>query len=393
MKRYRVAYYLSMTFLLIAGLGTGIWLFYFLLTTMILLLLVALTLNLWTFFSFSCKQKLSTARVVKGGSCTLNLTICNNKPFSIVRMHAVVETASPESPSRLHVNLAPKSNAVYDIAIGCAHRGVYEVGLSTIELTDIFGILRMRFDLRRLPQHKMRQLVVYPRLLQIAASPALMSEGAKQEGVGMQRLTEDGESFYDTRQYRFGDPLKRVHRIISARKRELHVKRYDIPAETSAVVAMDTRENGLVGEDRLRYNDIVCECAAALAHYLLRSGYSATLIGSEISEAVVEGKGVQDFPKLYDYLAVMPFDADADIAAALCHDAGRAQDLRVVYVISSRMDQAFTETLSALGQSADYVKLVVPVLNGGAAHSFSGVSIAGVSVSVVTSVEELSFHM
>jgi len=387
MKRYRVGYYLSMIFLLLAGLGTGIWLFYFLLTILMLLLLAALVLNLWTYFSFSCKQKLSQTSIVKDGSCTLKVSVCSNKPFPFIQMCATVETLSPDNPARLTINLAPNNTSDYDIPISCPHRGMYEVGLTIIEVTDIFGILSMRFDLRLLPHYQMQHLIVYPRLLQTSAPPTGISDGAKQEGIGVQRLTEDGESFSDTRQYRFGDPLKRVHKIISARKRELYVKRYDIPEETTAILAIDTRKNGLAGEDRLNYNDIACECAAAVTHYLLRSGYAARLIGAEASEPAVEGKSIHDFQKLYDHLAVMQFDTDADIAAQLSDEIGKAPNPRMVYVISSRNDKALIEALAMLAQSADYVKLIVPVLSDGA----ESISIPGVSVSSVASAADISF--
>jgi len=390
MKRFRVGYYLSMTLLLVAGLGSGRWEFYFLFTTLALLVCFAFAMNLWTIFTFSYSQELSDTSVVKGDSPVLKISIFNNKPFAFAAMCVAVQMPPPTRWTHFSVNLDPGASACYDIPMQCGYRGVYNVGPAALEVSDVFGLLSFRYDLRRLPHYKQEQIIVYPRLLRLVALSSPTHNWAEYKGSGVQRLTQDGESFSDTRKYRFGDPFKRVHRIISARKRQLFVKRYDLPMETAAIIAIDTCENGLEGEDALRYSDIACECGAALAHYCLQAGYFTTLISSDTEQPTVEGRGMPDFPKFYDYLAVMKFGAGGDVGTTLSFSARAHRNHKIVYVISSRADQALTDVISALAQAGCQVRVFVPQAGDGGEVRGTGISISGVTVSSVAGADDIS---
>ena len=389
-KRLRIGYYISMAILLIAGLGSGRWEFYFLFTILALLVIFTLVLNLWTIFSFSYSQELSASSVVKGASPVLKISVLNNKPFAFVMLRAIVQTPPPGQWADFIVNLDPGAKMYCEIPVHCKYRGVYDVGLAVLETSDVFGLLRIRFDLRRLPRHRQEQITVYPRLLQIPVPRSPMQSSAAHKGSGSQRLTQDGESFSDTRKYLFGDPFKRVHRIISARKRQLFVKRYDLPMETGAIIAIDSRENGLAGEDALRYSDIACECAAAIAHHCLGAGYLTTLIGLDTNQPVIEGSSSRDFSGFYYRLAVMKFGTGDDIAAALRFNTGTLPGSKMVYVISSREDKALADCLSALASAGNQVRMILPLVGERAENRRAGGSIPGVAVSAITGAEDIA---
>ena len=377
-----------MLILLTAGLGTGRWEFYFILTILILVVGYAFFLNVWTIMSFSYVQDLQAKSTVKGGAPILRVGIYNDKPFPFTMMKIIVQTPMPGERVELSFNLDPNSNIYYDIPMRCAYRGVYDVGMTILEVNDVFGLLRMRFDLRRLPYYRQRQLIVYPRLLQLPFLPAGMRD-AKYEGGGAQHVTEDGESFSDTRQYHFGDPFKRVHRILSMRKRQLFVKRYDVPMETAAIVALDTRDNGLEGEDSLRYADIACECATAIADYCLRAGYVVELMGSDENTPTVQGKSSRDFSKLYDHLAVISFGGAGDISASIRGGTRRHPNLKAVYVIAPGGTPELSETFSTLIQAGCNVKLLIPKVED-SIGSYQSKTTLGVSEAFLTSADDIA---
>ena len=359
MKRIRIPYYSSMLILLLAGLATGRREYFFVLCIMLLVICYAAALNIWTFLSFSFVQELSHDTVVNGAAPVFRVGIYNDKPFPFTMMKIVVQTPSPSERVELLFNLEPNSNIYYDIPLKCAYRGVYDIGMTTIEINDAFGLLRMRFDLRSLPYYRHKKLIIYPRLVQLPYLPAQLRD-AKYTGGGAQRISEEGESFSDTRQYRFGDPFKRVHRTLSMRRRELFVKRYDVPMETAAIIALDTAANEYEGEQLLHYADIASECAAAIAHYSLRAGYVVSLTSADESRPAVEGKSSLDFPGLYDELAVVPFNAVGDICATLLGETQKHTNLRTVYIITTRRDQPILDTLRRISQSGCSVKYLSP---------------------------------
>ncbi|MCL2068439.1 MAG: DUF58 domain-containing protein [Oscillospiraceae bacterium] len=393
MKRFRFCYYLSIILLLLAGLGTGRREYYFMLTVMLLVVGYAFLLNIWTIVSFSYIQELNMQSCVKGNSAMLKIGIYNDKPFPFTMMKVIVEMPPPAQRAELSFNLDPNSHIYYDIPIHCAYRGVYDIGMTVLEVNDVFGLLKIRFDLRHLPYYRQRSLVVYPRLLQLAHLPAAMRD-AKYSGGGTQQVSEDGESFSDTRQYRFGDPFKRVHRILSARKRQLFVKRYDVPMETAAIIAVDTRDPGLEGELALRYADIACECAAAITHYCLRTGYVVDLVSSDEKDPVAAGRSPRDFSKIYDRLAIMPFNSkDGDICAAVHADMRRHPNLKAVYIITSRPAVQIAEELSMLINAGCAVKCLAPVCGGAddrCPANFVSMPAPGVTEAVITSADDIA---
>ena len=359
MKRVRVLYYLSMLVLLLAGLATGRREYFFVLCIMFLVICYAAVLNIWTFLSFSFVQELSDNSVVNGASPVFKIGIYNDKPFPFTMMKIAVQTPLPTEYVELSFNLDPQSNIHYDITLNCVYRGVYDVGMTTIEINDVFGLLCMRFDLRMLPYYRHKKLTIYPRLVQLPYLPAQICD-AKYAGGGVQQISEEGESFSDTRQYRFGDPFKRVHRTLSMRKRELFVKRYDVPMETSAIIVLDTAVNCYEGEKLLHFADLACECATAIAYYSLRAGYVVALTGAAENRAIVDGKSSSDFAKLYDELAVIPFDVEGDICNTLRREINKHPNLKAVYVITSRRDPAIIDVLRSMSQTGCAVKCIVP---------------------------------
>ncbi|MCL2220753.1 MAG: DUF58 domain-containing protein [Oscillospiraceae bacterium] len=351
-----------MFLLLVAGLGTGRWEFYFLFTTLFFLTAVALGLSLWTFYSFSCLYELGDVSAEKGDIATLKIHVTNNAPFPLSSIRAAVQTVLPYDTEELIINIPPRDMVCYEVSMTCKYRGMYEVGITTLEVVDMFGILHMRFDLRRLPNYRLKKLVVYPRVLQLDSTGISASDGTMLEGVSAQHQSDGGEEYYDTRLYRFGDAFKRIHRILSVRKRELHVKRYDIPMEASAIIFIDTCESGFEGEDALRYNDIACECAVAAVNHCLLSGHIVTLVSSDESESIIEGKSPNDLQKIIDYLAVIEFDAQGDINLALRYYFESHANFSTFYVITSRKDKQISDTLSAISQSGRQILLFAPSL-------------------------------
>jgi uncharacterized protein (DUF58 family) len=325
---------------------------------MMIVLVCALALNLWTIFSFSYVQELTQSAAIKGGTARLKLGIYNDKPFPFTRMRVRVDPVVRSEQFLLDFNLSPKSHIRFDIPLHCAYRGLHEVGMTTLEAGDIFGLLRIPFDMRRLAYYRMRTQKVFPRLVTLPYLSAQTFD-AKFSGGGLQRLSEEGETYADLRRYRPGDPLKRVHKSVSARRRELYVKSYDVPMETAVIVAIDTAADLGQGENALYLADLACECAAALVGYSLRMGYMVDMLEANPARPIHQGKGQPDFPRLYVALAVMPFEREGDLPLRLDVESRRSPDLRAVYVLTTGAADRYGGVLSRLAKEGISVKLLL----------------------------------
>jgi len=354
MKRMKITWYTLMAFFLFAGLFSGRREFFLLFFIMLFVALYALALNIWTALSFSYVQELSLSSAVKGASPSLKIGIYNDKPFPFTLMKILVETVMPDKRYELRFNLSPQSNIYFTVPVICPYRGVYSVGMTALEINDIFGLVGTRLDMRNLSYYRQRSLKILPRVVELPFLPA-RSPDAKYSGSGPLRVSEDGESYSDLRRYRPGDPLKRVHRPVSARLRELYVKSYDIPLETAVLVTVDTDMDTGAGEGARYLADMACECAAAIAAISLRSGFTVEMTGADYTRPLRRGRRQDDLHALCDTLAVLPFGNGGDLNKALELAASRAGGLKAAYVISTAGPAAYAGTLLRLQREGCHV--------------------------------------
>jgi uncharacterized protein (DUF58 family) len=189
------------------------------------------------------------------------------------------------------------------------YRGVYPVGITTMRITDVFGLLPMRFDMRKLHFYRQPELTVYPRA---EAPSALYAEVADEKLFGEQYLlsAESGSSITGARAYRPGDPLKQIHWKKSAAHGELYVKQYEQPIREDLTILLDNCAHGAAGEAALAAADTVCEAAACITLHCLgrnRSAYLRALCDSRGVHMGEDAVNTADFDKIRRWLALLPF--------------------------------------------------------------------------------------
>ncbi len=312
MKLLRSVFYLLMPVFLFAGLYTGMRIWYILLISQILLVLVILALNQWTVRTFSYTQTLDQTSGVKGGETALHLSIRNEKPFPLSMMRVDVEMAAPSENTQVSFSLLPFTGREFDFRVSMPYRGVYPVGITTMRITDVFGLLPMRFDMRKLHFYRQPELTVYPRA---EAPSALYAEVADEKLFGEQYLlsAESGSSITGARAYRPGDPLKQIHWKKSAAHGELYVKQYEQPIREDLTILLDNCAHGAAGEAALAAADTVCEAAACITLHCLSRNRSASLRALCDTRGIHSGEealNMADFEKIRRWLALLPFTGD-----------------------------------------------------------------------------------
>ncbi len=309
MKILRLLFYLLMPVFLFAGLYTGLRLWYILLISQLLMLLVILALNQWTLRTFAYTQTLEDSAAVKGSETVLHLSIRNEKPFPLSLMQVDVEMASPGENTGVSFSLLPFAGKEFDFRVAMPYRGVYPIGITTMRITDVFGLLPMRFDMRKLPFYRQPELTVYPRA---EAPSALSAEAADEKLFGDRYLlfSESGSSVSGARAYRPGDPLKQIHWKKSAERGELFVRQYEQPARENVTLFIDNLAHA-AGEEALARADTVCEAAACITLHCLAKNRSALLLAMGDTRGIhasEEAWNTADFERVRRWLALLPFD-------------------------------------------------------------------------------------
>ncbi len=377
MKALKIIWYSLIALLFFAGTMTGRREIFLLMFIMGFVALYSVILNWWTVFSFSYLQKLHNPACVKGDETALDVEIHNETPVPFAFMRIEVVPVTPLQKAHFSFSLLPNSKISFTIPVSCPYRGFFDVGIGRLEINDSFGLVKTYFNMLRLPYYSPCQLKIYPKLVKLSVLPARRSD-VKRLSSFRQQYSEQGDAYAGLRRYRPGDPLKRIHRAVSARQHELYVRTYDVPFETSVLILLDTSIK-CDNEDGLYLADFACECAAAIVHHNLRLGHRVVCGCSDSKNTVLTLETMRDFSQFYDKLAVMEFSEQDDFSKVL----GRipVSAMQIVYIISARGGSGLSPILKRF--NTENVKLIslILALNPLSFAIFTSFSIEGISSS------------
>ena len=222
------------------------------------------------------------------------------------------------------------------------HAGAYAAGPTVIGSGDPFGLFRLRKKL--------------PGQVELLVLPVAFPLNAQDPGPGMEdgRFTgltsEDPTSPEDTRPYAPGDPLKRVHWKLSARRRELTVRRFEMPSPPDTLILTDLRPPlpSLTGEEALRLKDAVLETAAAVARAQLANGSPVRLPFFDSASGEFCGDAPEQAGLLEELLALRRFDESGGPAEAVRAGLTGLGRTGAAAVISAELTPALVDACAEL---------------------------------------------
>ena len=155
-------------------------------------------------------------------------------------------------------------------------RGVASIGPLHIGITDPFGLARIEREVGT-----GHEIVVTPR---VTALDAALGSAASMDGVvhGLQRRTHPNSDELIAREYRYGDPLRRVNWAATARRGELMVREEEQRGDPEARILLDTTLSGRPRASGLRREhdegpnfgfELAIEIAASIGVHLLERGF------------------------------------------------------------------------------------------------------------------------
>lgn len=345
MKHWRLIYYCLAALWLLLGLGSGNRVFFVLFFAQVILSLLAVSMNIWAAVSFTYIQSLSSEKTLHGRPVHLKLNIHNEKFLPYPMMKIRLATPGYREQRELNFNLPAQSKLDFDLLLECPYRGEYQVGMTIIDFIDIFGIVRLPFDMRMLPYYRMKNLLVYPQLNQLDSLP-LPTLDSKAFSRFRFATEDQNEPFSTVRKYQRGDQRKHIHWKASIKAQTLMTRQYEEAAEPRILLILDLNHPVWSGESAWQAEDAFCEGAAALIHYLLRQDWLLHVksIGSQSDESF--GHGLADFQRYYHWLAQVPFSGEGVFADQLDRILSQHRDVKAILVITTQIDPSVYKTLS-----------------------------------------------
>ncbi len=336
MKAQRWVYYTVMAACLIGGMYTGLRIYYIVFFTQLLVVMAMIAINLWTFFSFSYKQELSDKVCVKGNETLLHLEIVNERPVPLSLIEVHVRVVSLHEDLNLTFSLAPFLGQTFQIPVHAPYRGRYSVGMTKMKITDIFGLITISFDMRRLSYYRMAELIVLPKA-QMPSSVSGDIADTKLFSAAYLRHAEQGDSVSGARLYHDGDALSRINWKKSAQLGKLFVKQYEYPEREHIMLLIDTGLYGLTGEEALVYADTVCESAACIALYSLSKNRAVSVKNSTGLVSSIKCESMSGFDELRRHLAILPFDQHSHLADTIQKSFAEAAKAQSLFILTHEL--------------------------------------------------------
>jgi uncharacterized protein (DUF58 family) len=272
----------------------------------------------------SYARGLSVHRAFVGEEIEVQFSIANRKalPLPWIEIRESVPEAMPArdvhaapsgAPGALYVtrstSLAWYERVSWRHRFLCARRGYFSFGPVRLRSGDIFGLFPSDREI-----HSRDRITVLPRLVELPALglPSERPFGETRSGL---RMFEDPSRIAGVRDYRPGDPLKRIDWKATARRQALQSRIYDPSSSLHLLVALNvsTLEYVWEGYDPVRLERAIT-VAGSVARWAEEERYAVGLVanstypGADRPISIAAGRDPDQLTHILEALAmVSPF--------------------------------------------------------------------------------------
>jgi len=311
-----------------------------------------------------CARRISVRRtapetVFEGDEIEVRISLRNDSRFPIF-FPRITETFAPEAHTLQNVvfpyRVGPGETMEEGYRATClVPRGMYSLGPLGVTIADPFGWFRVTRALG-----EPRRIKVYPTFQRFGPpertgdSQAFASRHISRVGLG------DSTEFFSVREYRVGDPLRRVHWPLTAHRGFPVVREYTRTARGDLCIFLDLYRYALIGFGRGSSLEQSVKIAAGLAARAIERGHSVRLFGRSAAEIRVGGERRMQ-PILDALVELRPSgDVPLDAYAAAAFREVLPGSIAVVMVSPYlRGSRAFEESLLRLRRGGSRVILAV----------------------------------
>jgi uncharacterized protein (DUF58 family) len=329
----------------------------------------------------SFTHRLAERRAFQGETVALSVTLENRKPlplpwyewrFGVIDGIEVTDEsmAAAAAPGMKWIvrrgALGWYQKHEWTFALRPRERGYHALAQSSLRSADLLGVFP-----RTLVQEEPDHLVVFPRVftMEELGLPADRPFGDRRGG---NRVFEDPLRFAGLREYRPGDPLRRIDWKATARTGDLQSRVYEPSATQQLYIAVniDTMLHPWEGYLRDELERIV-SVAASLAVWAAGARYSVGLLANgafpdaDRPIRLAPSRSSDQLTRLLEALAVIQPLTMGDLTAALQREAGRVPAGSTIVLVAALISPELAATLSRLQIDGNRV-FVIAVSDGAA---------------------------
>jgi len=347
-------WFLSITFIfLLGGLYTGERIFFIGFGVCISILFYSLITALWVMLDFTYTQSISPNKVTKGSKAMLQMEIHNDKLF--IFPYIKIYYQIPESKitgflKESSCSILPLQQHIIKEEIHCDIRGRFPLGITKVEISDLFGFFNFTLNLAAKSYYRPLYLDVWPRILHLDSLPIPQIDHEGSLNANMMD-TQEFSNISDIREYRFGDPLKKIHWKLSSKAQELLVKNYETDTQPEVVLFIETSHSKSKDIISYQIEDQIIECTTAIIYYLLSNWISIELVIYSNTRQGLRARSLQDFDRIYDFLAQLSFSSSFSMTDILRMEYHTLSSGTGVFLIVKNLSPQLFNTLFLIKDS------------------------------------------
>ena len=264
-----------------------------------------------TRYRLSCHRVLVPGRVPAGQQSSVRLRLENvsRLPTSVLFVEDALAYSLGARPRFVLDRVEAGGGREVSYPVRSDVRGRFRVGPLSVRLSDPFGMCELTRGFAAVDE-----LVVTP-VISPLPGIGLGGEWAGGGDTQSRAVASSGEDDASTREYRYGDDLRKVHWKSTARTGELMVRREEQPWQSRATVLLDTRLSAHVGAGPGSSFEWAVAAAASVGVHLARAGYTLRFVTDAGVDLQTPGKSSSE-SLLLDQLAVVEPARGGSIAQA-----------------------------------------------------------------------------
>jgi uncharacterized protein (DUF58 family) len=285
----------------------------------------------------------------RGSSVDVGLKLRNKSLVSCPKAQAELFISDlfgdMDALKKIPFTLAGKETVDFGFGLDMSHIGIYSVGISSVEVYDLFGVFKYHMPLSG------RFTAVVTPILRPMEELVITEEVLTEASTDTRTTAVGGTDYTGVREYVPGDPMKQIHWKLSAHSRDYLTKLQESSRQQEYAVILDFATEAQ--EDReimMDLHDCLIETALSLINALAERDVSYTLLYCDRGGSVVRTAqaGSENFPELIRTFSVITPEPDPSYpdGAEIMRLERKAQNRSTnVLLVTSRMTEELTQEL------------------------------------------------
>ncbi len=280
-------------------------------------------------------ERLNGRIFVKGECASYYLLIQNSSifytPYITINMYIEGQVICKNMKS-MRLSLGPLTTREFKYDLPLYYRGRYEIGVKSIEISDLLGLFSFRFS-----PAEPKSILVKPRI----TNQYSKSDSAARITEGMQASVykEIGnDELVNIREYEYGDSYRKIHWKLTSKLNKAMIKETKNELNNDAIFIINLDRHMLLDEPALLKEDCLIEEIISNLYYHLNLNIPIKLCYYKNEPLSIKAATYHDFNNLYQLLSEVKFNQTYVFSQMMEYFIENEHNSNQIYIFTIKLD-------------------------------------------------------